>query len=97
MRNSYKTYKKDQRRLWRKIKQLGVLYILQKYALYRFPPDVVCKDPQELRGGRSCCQRAVSKTAQKRRVFMPGSAGKTVNVSDNLKRIGVVLVCHFGI
>lgn len=45
MRNSYKTYKKDQRRLWRKIKQLGVLYIPQKYALYRFPPDVVCKNP----------------------------------------------------
>ena len=32
-----------------------------------------------------------------RRVFMPGSAGKPVNVSDDLKRIGVVLVCYFRI
>lgn len=45
MRDFYRTYKNDQRLLWQKIKQLGVLYILQKYALYRFPPDVVCKNP----------------------------------------------------
>mgnify|MGYP004489914337 CR=1 FL=1 len=97
MRDFYRTYKNDQRLLWQKIKQLGVLYILQKYALYRFPPDVVCKHPQKLRSCRSCHQRAAGKTAQKRSVFVPRGAGKPVNVSDNLKRIGVVLVCYFRI
>ncbi len=97
MRDFYRTYKNDQRLLWQKIKQLGVLYILQKYALYRFPPDVVRKNPQELRRGWSCRQRAAGKTTQKRGVFVPGGAGKPVNVSDDLKRIGVVLVCYFRI
>ena len=45
MRDFYRTYENDQRLLWQKIKQLGVLYILQKYALYRFPPDIVCQNP----------------------------------------------------
>ena len=45
MRDFYRTYENDQRLLWQKIKQLGVLYIPQKYALYRFPPDIVCQNP----------------------------------------------------
>ena len=97
MRDFYRTYENDQRLLWQKIKQLGVLYILQKYALYCSIPKIVRKNPQELRRGWGGRQRAASKTAQKRRVFMPGSAGKPVNVSDDLKRIGVVLVCYFRI
>ena len=97
MRDFYRTYENDQRLLWQKIKQLGVLYILQKYALYCSTPEIVRKNPQELRRGWGGRQRAAGKTAQKRSVFVPGGAGKPVNVSDNLKRIGVVLVCHFRI
>ena len=97
MRDFYRTYENGQRLLWQKIKQLGALYILQKYALYRFPPDVVCKNPQKLRRGWSCRQRAVSKAAQEDGVFTPCGAGKPVNASDDLKWIGVVLVCHFRI
>ena len=97
MRDFYRTYKNDQRLLWQKIKQLGALYVLQKYALYRFPPDVVRKNPQKLRSCRSCRQRAVSKAAQEDGVFTPCGAGKPVNASDDLKWIGVVLVCHFRI
>ena len=67
------------------------------YALYRSLPDIVHKHPQKLFSCRSCCQWSVSKTTQKRGVFVPGGAGKPVNVSDDLKRIGVVLVCYFRI
>lgn len=67
------------------------------YTLYRSSPDIMHKYPQKLRRGRSCRQRVAGKTAQKRGVFVPGGAGKPVNVSDDLKRIGVVLVCHFRI
>ena len=74
-----------------------VLEHLQQHALYRSSPDIMHKHPQKLRSCRSCRQRAVSKAAQKSSIFMPGGAGKPVNVSDDLKRIGVVLVCHFRI
>lgn len=78
-------------------KQLKVVYIPQQHALYRSLPDIVHKHPQKLCSCRSCHQRAAGKTAQKRSVFVPRGAGKPVNVSDDLKRIGVVLVCHFRI
>ena len=47
------------------------------------------------RGGGG--QRAGSKAAQEDGVFMPGSAGEPVDVSDDLERIYVVLICYFGI
>ena len=67
------------------------------YALYRSSSDVMHKHPQKLRRGRSCRQRAVSKAAQEDGIFTPCSASKPVNVSDDLERIGVVLVCYFRI
>ena len=97
MRDFYRTYKNDQRLLWQKIKQLGALYIPQQHALYRSSPDIGHEHPQKLRSCRSCRQRAVSKAAQEDGVFTPCGAGKPVNISDDLKRIGVVLVCHFRI
>ena len=63
----------------------------------RSPPDIVHEDPQELGGRGGGRQRAVGEAAQEDGVFTPCSAGKPVNVSDDLKRIGVVLVCHFRI
>ena len=71
MRDFYRTYENDQRLLWQKIKQLGVLYILQKYALYCSTPKIVRKNPQELRRGWGGRQRAVSKAAQENGVFTP--------------------------
>ena len=70
---------------------------VQKYALYRSAPKIVRQNPQKLRRGRSCRQWSVSKTAQKSGVFVPGFTGEAVNTSDDLKRIYVILVCHFWI
>ena len=53
------------------------------------------EDPQELGGGGGGGQRAAGKAAQEDSVFMPGSAGKAVDASDDLKRIRVVPVCNF--
>ena len=71
MRDFYRTYENDQRLLWQKIKQLGVLYILQKYALYCSTPKIVRKNPQELRRGWGGRQRTASKAAQENGVFTP--------------------------
>ena len=67
MRDFYRTYENDQRLLWQKIKQLGMLYILQKYALYCSTP----KNPQELCRGWGGRQRTASKAAQEDGVFTP--------------------------
>ena len=75
----------------------GLPYILQKDTLSHSSPEAVCQDPQELCGGRGGRQWAAGKTAQEDGVFAPGIAGKAVDALDDLKRIGIVLVCHFGI
>lgn len=63
----------------------------------RSSPDVVHEDPQELGGRGGGGQRAVGEAAQEDGVFVPGSAGEAVDASDDLERICIVLVCHFGI
>lgn len=55
------------------------------------------EDPQELGGRGGGRQRAVGEAAQEDGVFMPGSAGEAIDASDDLERVCVVLVCHFGI
>ena len=55
------------------------------------------EDPQELGGRGGGGQRAGSKAAQEDGVFMPGSAGEAIDASDDLERVCVVLVRHFGI
>ena len=60
-------------------------------------PEIVHEDPQELGGRGGGRQRAVGEAAQEDGVFMPGSAGEAIDASDDLERVCVVLVCHFGI
>ena len=55
------------------------------------------EDPQELGGRGGGRQRAVGEAAQEDGGFMPGSAGEAIDASDDLERVCVVLVCHFGI
>lgn len=55
------------------------------------------EDPQKLGGRGGGGQRAVGEAAQEDGVFMPGSAGEPIDASDDLERVCVVLVCHFGI
>lgn len=55
------------------------------------------EDPQELGGRGGGRQRAVGEAAQEDGVFMPGSAGEPIDASDDLERVCVVLVRHFGI
>lgn len=63
----------------------------------RSPPDIVHEDPQKLGGRGGGRQRAVGEAAQEDGVFMPGSAGEAIDASDDLERVCVVLVRHFGI
>ena len=60
-------------------------------------PEIVHEDPKELGGRGGGRQRAGSKAAQEDGIFMPGSAGEPIDASDDLERVCVVLVRHFGI